>query len=52
MFRGFLIMGGTDDGIDTEEFPIPSSISREVNAIEVYWASSTGRCNTGLLEGA
>jgi hypothetical protein len=27
----------------------PMSASRSVYRIDTYWASSTGRCNTGLL---
>src|SRR3954454_5970901 len=31
---------------------IPASASCSVNARAVYWASSTGRCNTGLVKRA
>jgi hypothetical protein len=29
---------------------MPCSRSSAVNATDVYWASSIGRCNTGLVE--
>jgi hypothetical protein len=35
---------------DPIEPAMPESWSASVNASEVYWASSIGRCNTGLLE--
>lgn len=31
------------------EASMPASINRSVNAIDVYWVCSIGRCNTGLL---
>nr|AIU93489.1 hypothetical protein LRS1606.55 [Rhodococcus sp. NS1] len=30
----------------------PNSRQRSANSADAYWASSTGRCNTGLLQGA